>query len=629
MRWLPALVALLLLLAVVPAGTRAATAEGAAAGWRVVVTLDSATLRPQKAFEAFDTSSLNLYDFNGDGVMEIVSNNDNNRVYVIDPRPPGRLLAELETFHYNQSKWPVRELNPVSIGNLYGDGRPCMVVPNSASFLTAFCYNAAASTGERFVFDKMWETKVDAADHEPDFYESHPWMNESNNPSTDGHAYLADADGDGKMEVFLETDGYPGQFAFNHDGSYRWHTSFADGNAGAKVLDIDGDKRKEAVFVSDAGMVTVYDASTGKVKWNFESRKHGAFPGSVPVLPLIADLHGDGKYEIVFGARNVSREMSDPQWVNKSHARYFALNHKGQLLWNVSYDWGNPLTYNHPAPADVNGDGVLDAVFLDWNTVGHKPGDWNTTSRPSNLFVLDGRDGSPIWHKGIAVYWSNKDFVIASLGSGQRIIAPTARGADDGLGVYDLKTGDRQGWFPLEWQASRGPVAGNVYGDGKLALVVPISKKSSQPNYRSLDVGLREGKLVVIATDASYDVTFSANFLNSEDQKEKQVQGSVGVAPTPIVNTTPPTTPPTPEPSQDENNTPPVNQTPPTPIVNETNETPPGGTTTTTTTTTTTQRPTGTTPPQEATGENDAPGPGAALLVAAVAALAVLARRRR
>lgn len=625
MRWLPALVALLLVLTLAPQGSQAAGAEGGASGWRVVATLDTATLHPQKAFEAFDTASLNLYDFNGDGVMEIVSNNDNNHVYVIDPRPPGRILAELETFHYNNSKWPVRELNPVAIGELYGDGRPCMVVPNSASYLTAWCFNAGASTGDHFQFDKMWETKVDAADHEADFYQTHPWMNESDNPSTDGHAYLADVDGDHKLEVFVETDGYPGQFAFNHDGTYRWHTSFADGNAGAQVADIDGDGKKDAVFVSDAGLISVYDASTGKIKWVFESRKYGANPGSIPVFPLLTDLHGDGKKEIVFGTRNVFADQKDPQWINQSHAMYFAVNAKGQVLWNRTFDWGNPLTYNHPAPADVNGDGVVDAVFLDWNTIGHKPGDWETTNRSSNLFALDGRDGSPIWHRGISVYWSNKDFVIADLGQGDVIIAPTAKGGQDGLGLYDLKTGEPRGWFPLDWQQSRGPVAGNVYGDGKLALVVPLAKRSDQPNYRSLDVGLREGKLVVVATDASYDVSFSANFYNSDDQKEKPVQGSVGTTPTPVVETTPPTTAPSPTPTQNE-------EVPPPPTNVTTPPTTTGGNATNSTNATTTSPPTGTTttsPPTEATGGNEAPAPGVALLVAAVAGIAVLARRRR
>ena len=35
------------------------------------------------------------------------------------------------------------------------------------------------------------------------------------------------------------------------------------------------------------------------------------------------------------------------------------LDSAGKLLWNVSYDWMNPLQYNHPAPVDVNGDGVI------------------------------------------------------------------------------------------------------------------------------------------------------------------------------------------------------------------------------------------------------------------------------
>ncbi|HVM45362.1 MAG TPA: hypothetical protein VM582_05450, partial [Candidatus Thermoplasmatota archaeon] len=474
MRRLRAPIVILVAIALlVPHG--AGAADGLAANWRQSLVIDTARAGPQMMFEAFDTASLNLYDFNGDGRLEIVSHNDNNRVYVLDSAS-GAVLAELTTFHWNNSKWPARELSPIAIGELYGDGVPCMVVPNTASFLTAFCYNAGASSSTRFAFDKKWEVRVDAALFEPDFKETHPYLYHPNGTAKhtagmDGHAYLADVDGDGKMEIFVETDSWPGQFSFTHDGKYRWSRSFADGNAGAIVRDIDKDGVKEAVFFSDGGLVTAYNAKTGSIKWNFEARKHGATPGSIPVPGLVVDLDGDGRYETVFGTRQAV-QTNDPNWINQSHANYFALDHRGQIRWQVSYDWMNPLQYNHPAAVDVNDDGVLDIVVLDWNTIGHKPGNWNTTNRKSNLFVLDGRDGSAIWHKGITVYWSNKDFVIMDVdGDGKReIVAPTAKGGQEGLGLYDLKTGADRGFFAAGdgWGMTRGPVAGDLDGDGKV-----------------------------------------------------------------------------------------------------------------------------------------------------------------
>lgn len=609
--------------------------SGASSSWEATLFIDSQLAGPQKEFEAFDTASLNLYDFNGDGQLEIVSNNDNNRAYVIDSRT-GRVLTEIATTHPSGESWPVRDLNPISIGDLYGDGVPCMVIPSSAANMAAWCFDGAASTSDSFVFVKKWEVHLDAEDYESDFKEKHPWVYNENGtrklyPGADGHAFLSDVDGDGTMEVFVETDGYPGQFAFNHDGSYRWSRSFADGNGGAKVLDIDDDGVKEAVFVSDAGLVVSYNAATGGIEWVFDSGKAGAWPGSIPVAPLVADLHGDGKYETIFGTRNVAREQSDPNWVNESHARYFAIDHAGRILWNVSYDWMNPLQYNHPAPADVNGDGVLDVLFLDWNTVGHKPGNWNTTNRPANLFALDGRDGSELWHTPTTVYWSNKDFVIADAdGDGdQDVIAPTAKGGSDGIGVFDLQTGQPEGWFPIPWQASRGPVAGDLYGDGKLHIVVPLSKSRDEPNYRSLDVGYRHGALQIISTGAAYDATFSANFLNADTHLEAQPTGTSG---------TPPTPPTTPMPSTPTN----VEPTPPTVVTDDdppaqptpTTVTQPttGGATTPPTTGGATTPPTTVTPADPEPDESTLPVPNVTvvgLLAAAGAAALVLRRHRR
>jgi len=653
----------LMLVATVSVVLIAASIPASGAGvesWRESLVIDTARAGPEKMFEAFDTASLNLYDFNGDGRLEIISNNDNNRVYVIDSGT-GKVLAELQTYHYNNSKWPARELNPVAIGDLYGDGVPCMVVPNSASFLTAFCYDAAGSSSTRFNFVEKWRVKVDAALYEKDFKETHPYLYHPNGTAKhtagmDGHAYLADVDGDGKLEIFVETDSWPGQFSFTHDGKYRWSRSFSDGNAGAIVRDIDKDGVKDAVFFGDGGLVTAYNAKTGSIKWNFDTRKHGATPGSIPVPGLVVDLHGDGRYETVFGARQAV-QTNDPNWINQSHAQYYALDHRGQILWHVSYDWMNPLQYNHPAAIDVNGDGVLDVVFLDWNTIGHKPGNWNTTNRKSNLFVLNGKDGSVIWHKGITIYWSNKDFVIMDVdGDGsQEIVAPTAKNGKEGLGIYDLKTGADKGFFAAGdgWSMTRGPVAGDLDGDGDVELIVPFNRRAEGTNYRSIDVGYREGKLVIIETGAAKSgLKFSANFLLN-DEIDLGAKGTSGTPPTPVTPTpvtptptqTTPTASPTPEttPTQTTTTPTPAETTPTptatTPAPTETTPSPTAEVTPSTPIVTATVPPTATataTPPPTSTvtptstpQESLVPGAGVALALAALAAVAVLVRRRR
>ena len=472
-----------------------ATAVAGAEEWRLRLLVDDARADPDMPFEAFDAASLNLFDFDGDGSPEIVSANDNDRVYVLDLK--GKLRAEIATTH--PEGWGARMINPVAIGDLYGDGTPCLVIPNSAAYLSAWCYDGKTLFG-KFDFEKRWEIRVDAALYEEDFRKTHPWINDTMQPGLDGNAYLADVDGEPGLEIFVETDGYPGQFSFTHTGEYRWSRSWYDGNAGVVVADLAGDGAKEAIFASDAGVISVYDADTGKERWTFDARKHGADPGSVTLAPLVADLDGDGKRELVFQARSLPNGV------------WFALRHDGSVLWKRSDAWMNPLAYNHPAPLDVDGDDVLDVVALDWNTVGHKPGNWETTKQGPNLFALSGKDGRVLWRSSVSAYWSNKDFVVA----GDRIIVNAENGGRDGLAEYDLRTGQRLGHFALPegWEAMRGPVAWDT--GASLVLVVPLARPDPSPNYRELDVGHRDGALAIVDAPGTGPLRFSANFLHSD-----------------------------------------------------------------------------------------------------------------
>lgn len=456
-------------------------------GWHVAETIDG------KRFEAFDAASLNLHDFDRDGKQEIVAMNDNGHVYVISATS-GRVLADVPTTH--PDGWAARDINPVAIGDLYGDGTSCMVIPNSAAYVAAWCYGGKGLFGLSLTFEKRWEVRADAAAFQEDFLAEHPWL-KGQQPGIDGNAFLSDVDGDGTLEVFTQTDGYPGQFSFSHDGKLRWLRAEHDGNAGAQVADLDGNGRKEVVFATDAGFVAVFDADHGTPRWSFDAKANGADPGSIPVPPTLADLDGDGRLEIVFGARHAVED--GPGWEERSHARFFALSSEGRLLWRASHEWMNPLTYTRPVPFDVDGDGVLDVIALDWNTVGHKPGNWETTARPPNLFALSGRDGKALWHKPISVYWSNKDIVLLD---DARIIVNMEKDGKDGLGVFDARDGKELAWHAVAdppWEVMRGPVAGDVDGDGDVDIIVPIAHRTGE-SARGLDVGQRAGALKVIDT---------------------------------------------------------------------------------------------------------------------------------
>lgn len=484
--------------------------------WHVRLVIDDASAAPWAPFEAFDAASLNVADIDGDGRPEIVSANDNNRVYVFD-LASGKLRAQIETEH--PPDWAAREINPVAIAPLGPDGAVCLVIPNSAAHLAAWCYRGRTPLGD-FVFARLWDVHVDAAAFDADFRKEHPWIWSDGDPSNDipgldGNAFVADVDGDGRPEIFTETDGYPGQFSFDADGDLRWMNTAWDGNAGVVVSDLDGDGKKEAVFASDSGVVTAYDAASGKIRWTFDAKKAGASPGSITVAPSVGDLDGDGKRELVFAARNVA---TGDGWQERSHAVWFALRSDGSVLWRASEAWMNPLAYTRPALVDANGDGKLDVVAMDWNTVGHKPGSWEPTERGPQLFALRGTTGKPLWHVSVAARWSNKDVVVADVHPepGLEVVASAARGDRDGLGIYALSDGRELDWhaLPTGWEAMRGPVAALL--DGRIQLVVPLGRPDPAPNYRELDVGHRTGAIAVIDTGSTGEISWSANHVHAD-----------------------------------------------------------------------------------------------------------------
>lgn len=452
-------------------------------------------------FEAFDAASLNAFDFDGDGRKEIVSFNDNGRLYVLGSSS-GRVLAEIATTH--PPGWAARDINPVAIGDLYGDGTPCMVVPNGAAFVAAWCYEGKSLLG-KLRFEKRWEVRADLSD--------------GKQAGLDGNAFLADVDGKPGLEVFLESDGHAGQFSYSHDGKLRWSHAWFDGNAGAQVADLDGNGKKEAVFATDAGVVAVFDADKGTPRWQFDARKAGVDPGSIPVAPTLVDLDGDGRMELVFGARHAVDD--GPGWQERSHAVFFALRHDGRVLWRASADWMNPLTYTRPAPVDVNGDGALDVIAMDWNTVGHHPGNWETTSRAPNLFALDGRDGKTLWRTPVPGYWNNKDVVVADLrgDGGLEVAAVMEKGGKEGVGVFDARTGREVAWHEVAeapWEIMRGPVADDLDGDGDVDLVLPLARKVSDESPRGLDVGHREGRLVTLDTRSDGVIAWTGTSLHTD-----------------------------------------------------------------------------------------------------------------
>lgn len=423
-------------------------------------------------------AAVTVYDIDGDGVQEIVAHSNDTIVYVFDSST-GRTLAQLPTTH--PPGWYIESvLNAPVVATLAPGQNPSVVITNHAAFVSAWQFVPSESTATSFTFEKSWERRVNTC-----FKDS----------GMDAPPVPADLDGDGTLEILVQTE-ENGLFALNHNGTTLWHHCWSGGNAAPVAADVDGDGSLEAVFASDDGYLAVFEGATGNPIWTFDAGAdaHGVSPASVPVAPTVAQLDGKGGKEILFIARHAP--VSDPDAFDTFHMAIFAVHqspttHKGALLWMRQPDWAHPLSYTHLVVEDVDDDGKPDIFGMDWNTIGHLPGNWENLG-PAHAFRLDA-DGQDVWVRQIDSWWSNKDVTLVNHGA-ELLVNGADRGVD---GLWSLDTADGK---PIAfmgvhtWKLMRGPVITDLYGDGSTQAVLPVAPDS---------LSRRHGAILVIDVAAS------------------------------------------------------------------------------------------------------------------------------
>jgi hypothetical protein len=476
-----------------------------------------ATTDPPTPYEAFDAVSIAVVDLTGDGTKEIVAHNDNNRAYVFDGAN-ATLIAELATNHPHG--WSARELAGPAIGDVTDDNVTDIVLTNSAAWVTAF--EARPTDDDRQIsVTKLWETRMDPEQQDPE----RDWKA----PGTDAPSFLADTDDDGRDETFNQLDDQPSIFKLTPQGDVANWNDHSDGNGGPLVADVTNDGAEELVMPSDGGQITIYDAQSMSWRCQFDAHAHGTWPASISVSPTLADVTADGRLEIVFGARNVPEDAPYEGWEDDSDAHYFAVDADCNVVWQKTWAWSNPHVHMHPVPVDVTGDGALDVVFQDWNTVGHKPGDWQHTG-PSNLFALEGDTGQLVWRNELKNYWSNKNLAVGDVtGDGEVEILANEVDGGDGLGLYTLD-GDKTGFVPAPdgWVVSKGPTIVDLDGDEDKEIILPVHRTSDHCS-KDRDVGCREGALQIYDAPGDATPVYDNNHLLNADEEQARPPENVTV----------------------------------------------------------------------------------------------------
>ena len=345
--------------------------------------------------ETNELRGLSVFDLDADGTDELVvtSTGDGVNTYVYEHN--GTLRSGWPQLSNDSGyAWGVYNDN-AALGDLDNDGQGELVIPSDVHYINAYEANGAQIAANAIYggvgWGKVgiWESLVP---------ELRGWgacdgtRTESYRTNfADGPAVIADVNGDGVVEVVVTGNvydrdaGYPpsryiGVYIFNADRSrfnedgYNWET--VPINTGAPlsesysviesampnpvVADLDGDGKMEILFASyDGRLHSFWLDKTEHHNWPYNVSATG--PGiRFASEPVVADLDNDGFAEVIFA----SWPQKGSNYVGKLHI----LNYQGSVLYEInlpapfgSPDWNGAMAA--PTIANIDADADMELVL--------------------------------------------------------------------------------------------------------------------------------------------------------------------------------------------------------------------------------------------------------------------------
>ncbi len=285
-------------------------------------------------------------DLDGDGSLEILAANDQNKIFIWSAN--GTL----------RSGWPKSLAwfgTNIAVDDLTGDGQKEIIISTFGS-VRVFDTNGTMLPGWPF------------------------FTNKSNSPPA-----IGDVDGDGQKEIVVATTTGPTNlYIIKANGVVmpNWpraiNPQLASNflSSSYPVLgDLDGDGAMECVIGSANGFVYAFRANGSNVPGWPQATKAVAVNS-----PAIGDIDGDGLPEVVAGNDRIIE--------NNSSANYlFAWHADGTILpnWPVKYDrqiGASSFGYGAPALVDLDQDGRADVIVTSDSTFG--------SLSPLNAYKSDG-----------------------------------------------------------------------------------------------------------------------------------------------------------------------------------------------------------------------------------------------